>query len=129
MLRKALRERLARWRVGDDQIERALLVIDELVSNAIEHGAMNRTALDPLAVRAEIEGKDLLLELEDPEVPAAVVAELKRVLQGDAHATPPLDNERGRGLFLIATWLDRIEVLPLESGGMRLVGRIRGARA
>lgn len=129
MLRKALRDQLVKWKVAPSQLDRTLLVVDELVSNAIEHGLVHRKAHEPLALHARIDGRDLVLGLEDPEVPSEVVTELERSLGGSKAELPALDSERGRGLFLIATWLEQITVRRRSGGGMSIEGRIPGAHA
>ena len=82
-----------------------------------------------LARRLAARGHDLVIGLEDPEVPAEVVSELERSLGGTKAGLPALDSERGRGLFLIATWLERITVRQRSSGGMSIEGRIPGAHS
>lgn len=129
ILRKALRDQLVKWKIDLGVVDRALLVVDELVSNAIEHGGVHRIVHEPLVLRASLSGTCLALDFEDPEVPPAIVKELQKTFAGDRTALPALDSERGRGLFLIATWLEKIAVSALRGGGMRFEGRIPGARA
>ena len=129
MLRKALRDQLLKWKLSPNHVDRTLLVVDELVSNAIEHGLAHRTVHDPLTLRARLEGQDLVVGLEDPEVPNAIVQELERTLGSPKAELPELDSERGRGLFLIATWLEKISVHRRAAGGMSIEGRIPGVSA
>lgn len=115
--------------VAAEAIDRALLIVDELLSNAVEHGVVHRQSFDPLVIRAEVSGTDLVIEFQDPEVPSGTVAWLKRALESGGNAVPPIENERGRGMFLVADALRDVHVEPTGGGGMRITGRMPGALA
>ena len=124
-LREALRRQLLRWFVDDRIAARFVLVVDELVGNSIDHGATYRVPDHRLSVRMVLEHGDLRLRFTDPDVPVALMNAVKAQLD-IATAPPPLDSERGRGLFLIRDTLDEVEVraLSAESVGMEVIGRI-----
>ena len=105
------------------------LGIDELVNNAIEHGVDYRLRGLMLSVRLRIEGTGLAVEFIDPEMPANAVADLDDALSLAAQGAPSLENERGRGLFLLTVYLDGLCVAPADGGGMLLRGTIAGAMA
>ena len=127
-LRERLRDKLAGLGVAEDTVDNVLLVTDEIVSNAIEHSDGYRAAEVKLIVRLGARGHDILLEFEDPDVPADVVEEIAEALANRGER-PPLHSERGRGLFLIAQNVDRLEVSARPDGGLRLQGRFQGALA
>jgi anti-sigma regulatory factor (Ser/Thr protein kinase) len=110
----------AEGRVGDN----LALVVDELVNNAIEHGAEYRRQGADLAVQIESLGDQLRIEFFDPEMPVETVSELSRMLGAVAEGMPSLESERGRGLFLLSVYLQNLRVEKAVAGGLRLVGHI-----
>lgn len=123
-LRRGVREGVEAMGVTDAVCERAVLVLDELVSNAIEHGLDYRTTGGELFVQVNLTAGNLWMEFVDPDVPAPMVAELRRAFERWSENPPPLSNERGRGLFLIATYFDELIVQPAPGGGLQVRGRI-----
>lgn len=128
-MRRLVRQRLGKDGVGDHAIEMLLLVLDEIVSNAIEHGLTYRKLHDPLLVRVHRNGDAVELEFEDPETPVELVQKLKAVLGTSGIDLPPIANERGRGLFLVAALLQDIRITIRTHGGLRLTGRLPGVSA
>ena len=108
----------------DDRIERMVLVIDEMVSNAIEHGRIYRTKGHQLRLLLHLDQNHLHIEFNDPGVPHEVVSELNELLAACRGNRPPLDSERGRGLFLIDDGLDDLEVEAAPGGGLSMRGRM-----
>lgn len=98
------------------------LIVDELVNNAIEHGAPYREHHHDLTVRIEIRGDHLVVEFLDPEMPAGEVADLARGIESSSNGMPALDSERGRGLFLLSIYLEGLRAEPASHGGLRLLG-------
>ena len=107
-------------RIGDQ----LALVVDELVNNAIEHGVVYRKHGVDLAVQVSTDQGGLRVEFYDPEMPAESVAELGRALAAAANGMPSLENERGRGLFLLSVYLQNVQAGPAADGGLCLAGRI-----
>ena len=103
------------------------LVVDELVNNAIEHGADYRKANHDLRVAIHPEGERLVIEFFDVEMPAGEVAELSAALAEAADGMPSLDSERGRGLFLLSVYLEDLRAAAAPDGGLQLSGRIARA--
>jgi len=125
-LRTDIREQLEDIGVAEGDVDRLVLVVDEIVSNAIEHGRAYRRAHDVLAIRLTVAAAHVDLAFHDPSVPPETVNEMLRLIEqfrdGDV---PPLDNERGRGLFLIDDGLDELSVVPGAGGqGLQLTGRL-----
>lgn len=100
------------------------LVVDELVNNAIEHGAAYRKSGQDLGVRIASDSGDFLIEFFDPEMPLGQVEELSEVLTASANGMPALESERGRGLFLLTVYLEDLQAEAASQGGLRLVGKI-----
>lgn len=128
-LRQDLRTKLEAMQVAPESLDFVLLVVDEIVNNAIEHSADYRAAKGQLRIRIEPQGQDVMLGFEDPDVPGDVVDELATVLGGGFDDTPPLESERGRGLFLIAFNVQDLRVSRRPDGGMLLQGRFPDALA
>jgi len=119
-VRKIARALGAEERTGDN----LALVVDELVNNAIEHGADYRRQGRDLAVSIELAGDRLRIEFFDEEMPPEAVAELGRALDATSNGMPSLESERGRGLFLLSVYLQDLRAEVAKSGGLRLVGHI-----
>ena len=98
------------------------LVVDELVNNAIEHGAAYRHRGLDLSVRIAVDGGRLSVEFCDPETPESTVRELATALADAGNGMPSLENERGRGLFLLSVYLENLRAEVVAGGGLRLHG-------
>jgi anti-sigma regulatory factor (Ser/Thr protein kinase) len=128
-LRKAVREGVEAMGVAERARDQIVLVLDELVSNAIEHGDDYRTGGGELTVQVRLIGGGLWMEFIDPDMPGSMVAELHRALERWDGSPPPLTNERGRGLFLISAYVDELIVQPAQGGGLHVRGRIASAES
>jgi anti-sigma regulatory factor (Ser/Thr protein kinase) len=82
----------------------AVLVVSELVANAVVHGGGSR----PIELTVRMDTAGLCIEVED----------------GDPH--PPVritagrDQDRGRGLMIVDTMAERWGWVPLQAGGKRV---------
>lgn len=125
-VRRGIGERLENRGCDEDLAGNVALVVDEIVNNAIEHSDEYRAAGAELVLRVTPSGSDVSLEFEDPDVPPDVVEELSQRLQDSlSGGPPPIDNERGRGLFLIAGFVEDLAVGTLgPGGGLQLRGRV-----
>jgi anti-sigma regulatory factor (Ser/Thr protein kinase) len=131
-LRRRVRTTLRTQGLGPNDIDTVLLVVDELVTNAIEHGTAYRQRAKPLHARLQTDGDDLVLEFEDRDMPPPQIALLAKALADGDIELPDLEDERGRGLFLVLTSMQSIVVedRTAQAEGMRLQGRFVGiARA
>ncbi len=122
-LRRLVREALIRLGIAPERIEPVLLVLDEIVSNAIEHGREYRGGNVPMIVVLRRSGAALELEFEDPAVPQPLVQQLREAFACDPRTCPPPENERGRGIYLVAEALRDVEVRSAAGGGLHLRGR------
>ncbi|MFM1873049.1 MAG: Histidine kinaselike ATPase domain [Planctomycetota bacterium] len=108
---------------GDEGIgDVVALVADELVNNAIEHGAGYRLRNLDLELSIAYRDARWFVTFRDPEMPQAEVAELAVAMAEVARGMPSLESERGRGLFLLSVYLERIAVCADAMGGLRLEG-------
>ncbi|WP_353946458.1 ATP-binding protein [Streptomyces sp. HUAS MG91] len=80
---------LRHWKVPTAIIDDAVLIVSELVTNAIEHGGRDTV------LRIRLQGDDLCIEVADGKQTPAVLQ------------TPTEDSESGRGLFLVALLTDQ----------------------
>jgi anti-sigma regulatory factor (Ser/Thr protein kinase) len=100
------------------------LVVDELVNNAIEHGAAYRHKGVELSVAIAKDQDRITIDFVDPEMPDELVRDLARALRDAAGGMPTLDSERGRGLFLVAIYMEEVRVDVAAGGGLHLHGRL-----
>ncbi|MEU0955604.1 ATP-binding protein [Streptomyces niveus] len=102
-VRRAVRERLGAWGL-ESFVDMALLVADELVANAIQHGCGSSD--DTVTVSAWCTADELLIEVGDPSP-----VEPRRRCAGERE-------ESGRGLELVASVVNRwgSEVAPGRRG-------------
>ena len=105
--------------------ERLALVVDELVNNAVEHGAAYRRRGLDLAIELHVVAEGTQISFFDQEMPVDSVRELARALAASAAGIPTLSNERGRGLFLMSIYLGGLRVEVASNGGLRLVGTVQ----
>jgi anti-sigma regulatory factor (Ser/Thr protein kinase) len=125
-VRDAVRRLAADLGAAESVGEQLALVADELINNAIEHGAVYRRRGEALAleVAAAAAGR-LRVEFVDPEMPGELVARLAAHVAEATGGLPALDSERGRGLFLLTVFLQdlRVEAAGV-AGGLRIVGHV-----
>lgn len=116
--------RLAATKLGGDEGigDVVALVADELVNNAIEHGSSYRQHNTCLELEIDRAADRWRLTFLDPEMPAQAVAELAVAFGEVARGMPALENERGRGLFLLSVYLEQIAIGEAPGGGLRLQG-------
>jgi anti-sigma regulatory factor (Ser/Thr protein kinase) len=128
LLLRKIRAKVRDWagRLGAEPnfCDNLALVVDELVNNAIEHGASYRKGGLDLGVRIQADGDSLVIEFFDPEMPADQVEELANALSETTNGMPSLDSERGRGLFLLSVYLEGLSAGVASQGGLRLAGNI-----
>ncbi|HZN42032.1 MAG TPA: ATP-binding protein [Planctomycetota bacterium] len=123
-LRARVRKLAATLGAPAEVCESLALVVDEVVNNAVEHGSAYRRANANLAIQIEPAGDCLSIEFFDPEMPSATIAELSSALAASANGMPSLENERGRGLFLLSIYLQNVRAEEAPAGGLRLVGTV-----
>ena len=123
-LRTRLRDGLALCEIPAALVERVVLVVDEVVTNSIEHGEGYRKSEQPIRVAIRQGDQGLEVEVDDLDVPPELVGPLSKELNSEATTLPAMDHERGRGMFLVGMFLEGLRIAPVEGGGMRLQGRL-----
>jgi anti-sigma regulatory factor (Ser/Thr protein kinase) len=123
-VRSKVRELASSLGASESVCDSLALVVDELVNNAIEHGATYRREGDELKLSFTANGDRLEVEFFDPEMPADQVQVLAEALAETSNGMPSLDSERGRGLFLLSVYLEDLLAEMATSGGLRLFGSI-----
>lgn len=123
-LREEVRRLAAEFGAAEKVGDNLALVVDEIVNNAIEHGAGYRLRGLDLAVQIAADGDRLKIEFFDPETPKEVVTELATAIADAANGMPSLESERGRGLFLLSVYLEDLRAVAAPAGGLCLVGHI-----
>ena len=109
--------------VAGSELDNLLLVLSELVSNAVDHGGGEGAVDEGTGTAARmrlslcVDGGSWRLEVADqgggdPDALRALIS---------TNGLPDLEDERGRGFFLIAQLVDDIRVERTEDGlGLRL---------
>ena len=123
-IRSDVRERAAGLGAAQGSCDALSLVVDELVNNAIEHGAVYRRKGVELSVAIGEDQGRITIDFVDPEMPDDLVRDLARALRDAAGGMPTLDSERGRGLFLVAIYMEEVRVDVAQGGGLHLHGRL-----
>ena len=127
-MRRALRSGLEVKGVPDACLERLVLVVDEVVTNSIEHGVDYRTSDDPIRVCVSRGEDGLRVLVEDVDVPSTLVRDLTREFAARRDEAPEAVLERGRGMFLITMFLEDLQVGAADGGGLRLEGLLQESR-
>lgn len=103
----------------DREVETLVLVTSELLGNAVDHGgggsAMDESELVSqvrMGLRLVIAGLSWRLDVADQG--GGDPGEVRALLEPEG--LPDLEDERGRGFFLMAQMVDRMEVQPSEDG-------------
>lgn len=125
-VRDAVRRLAADLGAAESVGDQLALVADELINNAIEHGAVYRRGGESLALEVAVAAAGRLrVEFVDPEMPGELVARLAAHVAEATGGLPALDSERGRGLFLLTVFLQDLRVEAAgAAGGLRIVGHV-----
>ncbi len=100
LARQAARDALTAWRL-EELTETAVLLVSELVTNAIQHASTDRSAI---VLRLETAGDWLRIEVHDPD-------------PGEPAPRPPTGlEESGFGLVLVDTMADKWGVRQTVNG-------------
>ncbi|MBL8863492.1 MAG: ATP-binding protein [Planctomycetes bacterium] len=119
MARGVLRQFAQREGVPEPEIDSLEFVAGELLTNAVDHGGGER-ALFEEDLRSRVRMTLVLVvrpggwTLRVSDQGGGDPAELRQRI--GAGGEPDLDDERGRGFFLLAQMVDRLDVVPSEDG-------------
>lgn len=105
--------------IADREVDYVILVVSELLANVIDHGgggaALTEEAEENgarMQMAFVIEGDEWRLNVTDHG--GGDADELRALCA--AEGTPDLEDDRGRGLFLLAQMVDRLDVEANEGG-------------
>ncbi len=102
----------------EDDVDDASLVITEIVQNAVEHGS-RADGKEAVRIVIHTQPDAVQLEVEDP----GTGRDPQRALDRDIEAPVPMEETRGRGLFLINRLAQHFERSIGTSGGLHLTVR------
>ena len=132
LARRVLRHFARLQGLVDAEVEVLMLVASELLANAVDHGGGGGAAADGdrpvearmrLGLRLAEHGWTFRVSDEGGGEPADV----RPLLEADL---PPLEDERGRGFFLVAQMVDRLDVEKSADGrGLTFVAAREQPRA
>lgn len=131
MARHLVREFAAEY-VAEGEIETLELVTSELLSNAVDHGGGNSAMEEsdlaaPVRMLLALEVSQTLWKLEVSDEGGGDPIEVEALMHPDG--LPDLEDERGRGFFLLSTMVDAMSVRRTENGrGLVLCAEKRHAR-
>lgn len=131
-MRQIVREFARTGGMAGAELDRLLLIFDELLSNAIDHGGggaanerSERRSVSKVQISLHIDPCNWILRVGD-EGPGDAEA-LRRRLRSRAEV--PAEDERGRGLVLLAELADAVEVRRRRHGPGLVIGARRCWRA
>lgn len=128
MARQLVREFALRGGLGEAEVDNLLLVADELLSNAVDHGG-GGAALDESDLQSQVT-MQLVLVLRD----GGWVLDVADEGRGDPDEVdallhpaglPDLEDERGRGFFLISGLCQSLTVRRREDGKGLVITAVR----
>ncbi|MCX6807774.1 MAG: ATP-binding protein [Patescibacteria group bacterium] len=101
--------------------DRILSVVDELCSNALNHGSREG---DEVKLAATIGSREIEITVDDKGtgVHPKTADEIRRIV-AEKRKAGPLANKtkRGRGLpWIVTNWMDKVEFIDLLGGGIRV---------
>ncbi|MDJ0522966.1 MAG: ATP-binding protein [Planctomycetota bacterium] len=102
----------------EDDVDDASLIVTEIVQNAVEHGSRG-DGKEWVRIALSVEPGGLGMEVEDP----GSGEDPQIALDRDLEKPVPMDEPRGRGLFLINRLAQEFERSIGASGGLNLKAR------
>jgi serine/threonine-protein kinase RsbW len=100
---------------AEDDVDDVALIVTEVVQNAVEHGSRGDGA-ETIAVWVHALPRALEIVVEDP----GTGRDPHLALQRDVTAPVPVEDTRGRGLYLVYRLTSRFERSLTDGGGLRV---------
>ena len=127
--RQQVRDFAQRAGVTGRDLETLTFIAGELIDNGVDHGGGGgaREASDLksevwLTVELEIDSRAWSVSMEDQ---GGGSPEVLSQLLGDSDTPPDLEDERGRGLFLLVQMIDEVEIsASRDNKGVRIQARV-----
>ena len=116
--RKAIRAMAGEWYFSTQALREIELSFSEALQNAMEHGSSGTATITTISIVSE---KGLQIIIEDPGAGERDCNDLKAVFDKADRKTPDLEEERGRGLYLIRSLMDASAIECMEGGGVRII--------
>ena len=118
--RNVLRHFVRMLGMSERERDQLVLVVSELLANAIDHGgggaAMDRVELDSdVRMQCVLTVREHGWELAVTDQGGGDVEEVRKLIE-PPDGIPDLEDDRGRGFFLMAQMVDRLEVEASEDG-------------
>lgn len=98
-----------------EEINDIKTAVCEAVTNSIVHGYGKKEGL--ITIKAKIIGKVLHIEISDNGVGIQDIAKARQPY----FTTKPEDERTGMGFTVMETFMDSLEVLPNENGGLKVI--------
>lgn len=102
----------------EDDVDDASLIVTEIVQNAVEHGS-KADGTERIAVHVHVQSAAIELEVRDP----GTGKDPSLAVQRDVTVPVPMDEPRGRGLFLIHRLSATLERAVEDDGGLCIKAR------
>lgn len=102
-LRKILKENLENHRISEDKIHTCITVVDEILSNIVEHSYKFKRG--PIKLKIEKDTRNILIYFEEQGTPFIFQKGKKMDLDEDEI----LKKERGLGLFIVEKIVDKFD--------------------
>lgn len=106
------------WGFNQQSCREIELCFSEAIHNALEHGSDTEAAV---YVTCKVTDRGMTLEIEDRGAGEGNLRALKAAFSTDKESVPDTTNERGRGVFLIRSLMDRSELKITKKGGVRII--------
>ncbi|MHC4945286.1 MAG: ATP-binding protein [Planctomycetota bacterium] len=115
--RKAICALAEEWKFSEQACREIELCFSEALHNAMEHGSSGK---EKTIVKCEVDDKGMRIEIEDRGAGVGDVQALKEAFDKVNEHAPDMDNERGRGIYLIRNLMDESKLEFTAKGGVRI---------
>jgi anti-sigma regulatory factor (Ser/Thr protein kinase) len=105
------------WGFTEQDTREIELCYSEAVQNAMEHGSNNKAHA---AVQCDVSETMMKITIEDEGAGEGDIEELKAAFDDGGNPMPHQDEERGRGIYIIRSFMDESTLDCMEGGGVRL---------
>lgn len=123
--RKLVSSLAEEWGFPHKACQEIELCFSEAIHNALEHGSPEEASV---SVTLKLSDDGMRMDIKDRGAGAGDVDALKSAFKNKDETVPNLDNERGRGIFLIRSLMDRSKLKILKKGGV-CITMVKGLRS
>ena len=115
--RKAVYSLASEWGFSEQALREIELSFSEALQNAMEHGARASGSVSTFSIVSE---QGIRIVIEDPGAGSGDCESLKAIFEKAENQIPDLEEDRGRGLYLIRNLMDSSSIECMEGGGVRI---------